>query len=193
VDGERTKRFGFTQLSTFGLLSAHDRDWIVALLRALLAAGWIDLTPSEHPVPFVTRAGGEVMRAVAPARIILPPRHAPRRPARGEGSAGRSSGADRAARSADAPSSGDGDGARKRDATLELDAESRPLFERLRAHRAELARARHVPAYVIALDRTLVDLAIRRPGSLDALVAIYGFGPNRIEQYGQGFLDVLRG
>ena len=38
-DSERTRRFGFTELSTFGLLSSCERDWIVALLRALLAAG----------------------------------------------------------------------------------------------------------------------------------------------------------
>ena len=48
-----------------------------------------------------------------------------------------------------------------------------------------------MPAYVIALDRTLVELATHRPRSLDALGAVYGFGPNRIEQYGQSFLDVL--
>ena len=65
------------------------------------------------------------------------------------------------------------------------------MFERLREHRAELARGRRVPAYVIALDRTLIELATLRPHSLDALAEIYGFGPNRIEQYGQSFLDVL--
>ena len=45
-----------------------------------------------------------------------------------------------------------------------LDDANRPLFERLRAHRAELARSRRVPAYVVALDRTLVELATQRPG-----------------------------
>lgn len=67
----------------------------------------------------------------------------------------------------------------------------RPLFERLREHRANLARSRRVPAYVIALDKTLVQLATVRPQSLEALSHVYGFGPNRIEQYGQTFLDVL--
>jgi len=65
------------------------------------------------------------------------------------------------------------------------------LEERLRARRAEIARTRKVPAYVIALDRTLVELATRRPRDRGALAAIYGFGPNRIEQYGDAFLEVL--
>jgi ATP-dependent DNA helicase RecQ len=177
-DGERARRFGFRELSTFGLLSSHDREWIVALLRALLAAGWIDLTPSEHPVPFVTRTGGDVMRAVAPARIVLPPVQRTKKSRSREPTAG--------------SRSREGDG-RKREAAAELDEANRPLFERLREHRADLARSRRVPAYVIALDRTLVELATRRPRSVEALGSIYGFGPNRIEQYGQSFLDVLAG
>ncbi len=178
-DGERARRFGFHQLTTFGLLASHDRDWIVALLRALLAAGWIDLTPTEHPVPFVTRSGGDVMRGTAPARILLP---LPSRP--------RSQRASSSREPVGARGRGDGEG-RKRDVAAELDEASRPTFERLREHRAELARGRHVPAYVIALDRTLVELAKERPRSLGALASVYGFGPNRIEQYGQSFLDVL--
>jgi ATP-dependent DNA helicase RecQ len=167
VDDERTRRFGFTQLSTFGILSAHPQEWIVALLRALLAAGWIDLTPTEHPVPFVTRVGGEVMRGSDPVRLVLPARARARRPKR--------------ERRDDATSS----------VKASLDEAARPLFERLRAHRADLARTRKVPAYVIALDRTLVELATRRPRDRTALAEIYGFGPNRIEQYGDSFLDVL--
>jgi ATP-dependent DNA helicase RecQ len=163
-DGERTRRFGFTELSTFGLLSGHEREWVVTLLRATLAAGWIDLTPTEHPVPFLTRVGGEVMRGAAPARIALPPEE------RGRGRRGRDTGAGRSS---------------------EIDESIRPLFERLREHRADLARSRRVPAYVIALDKTLIELATVRPQSLEALARVYGFGPNRIEQYGQTFLDVL--
>jgi ATP-dependent DNA helicase RecQ len=167
ADDERTRRFGFTGLSTFGLLKAADREWIVALLRALLAAGWIDLTPTEHPVPFVTRAGGDVMRGHTPARLVLPKPKRPKAPSRRD------------------------EANRKQDVTVELEGDDRALFEVLRGQRAELARQKRVPAYVIALDRTLVELAARKPRSLDALSSIYGFGPSRIEQYGQAFLDAL--
>jgi ATP-dependent DNA helicase RecQ len=171
--GERTKRFGFTELSTFGLLASCEREWIVALLRSLLAAGWIDLTPTDHPVPFVTKTGGDVMRGATPARIVLPSRQRPPIP--------------RSSRDGAAPPRS----RERRDVATELDDSTRPLFERLREHRAELARTKRVPAYVVALDRTLIELATLRPRSLDALAEIYGFGPNRIEQYGQSFLDVL--
>ena len=172
VDSERTRRFGFTQLSTFGLLSDRPREWTLALLRALLAAGWIDLTTSEHPVPFLTRAGAEVMKGDAPARVLLPA-VAPRRKGGGR------------------PSTGS-----RRPSTIDasvLGADAAALFDRLRAHRAEVARERRVPPYVVALDRTLLEMATVRPRTRGELLALHGMGPSRAEQYGDGFLRVLEG
>lgn len=169
VDSERTRRFGFTALSTFGLLKEHSGEWIVAVLRALLAAGWIDLTPTEHPVPYLTRAGADVMRGAVPVRFALPPPPRARRSRdRGE----------RRARGSAAP---------------ELDEATRPLFEMLRARRAEIARARGVPAYVVAFDRTLVEMASKKPRDERELLDIHGMGPARVEQYGGAFLEVIAG
>jgi ATP-dependent DNA helicase RecQ len=171
VDSERTRRFGFTRLSTFALLSDRSPEWIVALLRALLAAGWIDLTTSEHPVPFLTRAGAEVMKGQAPARIVVPAEP-------------------RASRTRSRTSSGPSPSREAREVP-DLDANARVLFERLRAHRAEVAKARKIPAYVIAFDRTLVEMAIARPRTEGELLAIHGMGPGRVEQYGEGFMRVI--
>ncbi|MFO0676000.1 MAG: ATP-dependent DNA helicase RecQ [Polyangiaceae bacterium] len=170
TDTERTRRFGFTRLSTFGLLADRPAEWITALLRALLAAGWIDLTPTEHPVPFVTRSGGDVMRGTSEARIVLPRATAPSRAKRPSSSPQRTP--DRSQES--------------------LTPDESRMFERLRAHRAEVARGKRVPAYVVAFDRTLVELACKKPRSEDDLASIYGFGPQRIRDYGDGFLHVLR-
>jgi ATP-dependent DNA helicase RecQ len=73
-----------------------------------------------------------------------------------------------------------------------LDETMRGVFERLRAHRAQLARARGMPAYVIAHDRTLLAMAARLPRSHAELLEVPGMGPARVEQYGDGFLQVLR-
>jgi ATP-dependent DNA helicase RecQ len=48
-----------------------------------------------------------------------------------------------------------------------------------------------VPAYVVALDRTLVEMAQVRPKTTDQLLMLHGMGPARAEQYGEGFLRVL--
>ncbi len=175
VDGERTRRFGFTELSTFGLLRERSPGWVADLMRGLLAAGWIDLTPTEHPVPLLTRAGVEAMKATGPLRFALPVERAPRR----------------SARTAVAGGSPAGKGAGK--ALESLDAQSRDRFEKLRAHRAQMAKARGVPAYVVALDRTLIEMAARAPRSRADLLDLFGMGPARVEAYGDGFLDALRG
>ena len=62
------------------------------------------------------------------------------------------------------------------------------LYERLRAWRADAARAHGVPAYVILHDATLRDIAHVRPESLDALRMISGFGARKIEAYGAEIL-----
>src|SRR5262249_11570354 len=163
AETERTKKFGFTRLSTFGLVKDRSHAFLVALLRALLAAGWIDLTPNEHPVPYLTGQGREVMMARAPARIVLPAE----------------------------PRKASGSSSRRRAPAEELPEAARPLFEKLRARRAELAKACGVPPYVVAHDRTLVDMAMRRPRTLEALSGVFGFGPSRIEQYGAALLAAL--
>ena len=56
-----------------------------------------------------------------------------------------------------------------------------------------MAKARGVPAYVVALDRTLIEMAARAPRSRAELLEVFGMGPARVEAYGDGFLDVLRG
>ena len=45
-----------------------------------------------------------------------------------------------------------------------------------------------MPAYVVLHDATLRDLAAARPASLHELAAVKGFGPTKIERYGD---DVL--
>jgi len=66
------------------------------------------------------------------------------------------------------------------------------LLERLRALRSSIAREDKVPAYVVFADRTLIEMAVRRPRSPYALGEIRGVGPAKIEKYGDRFLALLR-
>ena len=65
------------------------------------------------------------------------------------------------------------------------------LLERLRALRTGIAREEKVPAYVVFADRTLLEMAVRRPRSPYALGEIRGVGPMKIEKYGERFLALL--
>ena len=67
------------------------------------------------------------------------------------------------------------------------------LFEQLRQLRSRLAREAGVPAYVVFPDRTLAELARRRPTSEDSLLEVPGVGPAKASRYGRAFLDLLEG
>ena len=71
--------------------------------------------------------------------------------------------------------------------------EDEPLFAALKARRRSYAEAQRVPAYVVFPDRTLMEMAARRPETLDAMMEIGGIGEKKLEKYGQGFLDVILG
>ena len=75
--------------------------------------------------------------------------------------------------------------------TVTLDVPAADRFERLRALRAELARAQNVPAYVIFHDATLRTIAATEPATLQALGAISGVGAAKLERYGARILEVL--
>ena len=72
-----------------------------------------------------------------------------------------------------------------------LSPELRERFERLRAWRRDRAAEQKAPPYVIFQDRTLLEIASRRPSSLDALARIPGVGQAKLQRYGQGVLEAL--
>ncbi len=76
-------------------------------------------------------------------------------------------------------------------AAADLPEEAMPVFEALRAWRAEQAREQGVPAYVIFHDATLREFAAVRPGTLRELGSITGVGEKKLATYGEGVLAVL--
>lgn len=171
--GERVAHLGLDKLSTFGILPERSQDELNAIARVLLAAGWVDLSGAEFPVPVVTDAGWRVMRSELPCQVRLPV-------VRKRGRAATGSAATRSPklRRAAVVSSARGGGGE--------------LFEALRSHRAAIAKERAVPAYVVATNRTLDEIATLKPTTAIELEAAYGMGPSRIAAYGEGFLRVVR-
>ncbi|KAB2886837.1 MAG: DNA helicase RecQ [Albidovulum sp.] len=71
--------------------------------------------------------------------------------------------------------------------------EDAPLLSALKAKRRALAEAARLPAYVIFTDRTLIEMAERRPRTLDDMAHISGVGAKKLESYGAAFLEVIAG
>jgi ATP-dependent DNA helicase RecQ len=65
------------------------------------------------------------------------------------------------------------------------------LFDRLRSLRRELAAARGVPPYVIFSDATLLELAGRRPRTLEEFATVKGVGERKLADLGTTFLAAI--
>jgi len=170
----RLERAGLTRVPTFGNLREHGEAWLVAVLRRCVAAGWVSFTGGDRPVVVLTDEGRAVMKGERPARLLLPPARAgaPRR----EDGARRGAGAPKRAPASDDPIAA---------------AAAEALFEALRRHRLGLARAEGIAPFMVASDRTLRDIALLKPRTLDDLLLAHGIGRHKAERYGAGFLEVV--
>ena len=72
-----------------------------------------------------------------------------------------------------------------------LDAEDAALLSTLKAWRLELACERGAPAYIVFPDRTLIDMARRRPGNEAEFAQVNGVGAVKLEQFASPFLAAI--
>ena len=78
-------------------------------------------------------------------------------------------------------------------ATAMPDDVDRNLLQRLKDKRLEIAKARGAPAFTVFSDRSLIDMAVRRPSTPDEMLEVYGVGRNKAEQYADDFLPIIAG
>ena len=168
ADTERLRSLSHDQLSVYGIGNELDREQWKALVRQLTGLGLLE--------PVLEGRGGlrfgpdalvkPVLRGEQRLELPLPPPKAERRRAGGS------------SRAQNNPYWGDADP---------------DLVARLKAWRTEQARSQGVPPYVVFHDRTLLELASRRPTSRAELSEVGGIGTAKLERYGDGLLEVLAG
>ncbi len=66
------------------------------------------------------------------------------------------------------------------------------LLAALKQHRLALARERGAPAFVIFSDRTLIDMAARRPATRDEFGEVFGVGAAKTEAFSAQFIAIIR-
>ena len=163
---EAIEKFGHDCLPTFGVGKEYGKQEWRSIFRQLHGAGIIALDITGYGTWSVTETGRGVLKGnagVTLRRDTLKP--ATRKTARA---------------AANAVALADG---------AEGDAE---LFEALRRRRSELAKEQRVAAYVVFADKTLIDMARRKPATAAEMSAVHGVGEAKLRQYGDVFLDVIR-
>ncbi len=154
------------KLSTFGLLPAASNAEVRGYIEQLTGMGLLQQTDGVYPVVTLTQKGIDLLKDPASQPQLTLARQRPPRK--------------------DAPRT-----------QSRVEAESwqdvdRSLFDRLRAVRLEIARARGVPPYVIFHDTTLREMARLRPTSIDGLLAVKGVGARKADDLGGVFLEAIR-
>lgn len=73
-----------------------------------------------------------------------------------------------------------------------LSAEDEKLLDELKDRRRYLSQKEGLPAYVISNNKTLIDLAIKKPETKEEMLKIRGIGPKISEKYGDIFLKIIK-
>lgn len=77
----------------------------------------------------------------------------------------------------------------KRRTTIHAEDE---LFVELRDLRNKLAKEKNIPAYIVFNDKTLQDMCSIRPRNNSEFLMVHGVGQNKLENYGELFLQVIK-
>ena len=164
---EKILRWGHDTVSTHGVGSDQPRAYWVDLGRQLLRLGLLEATEDKFATISVTERGMEVLRDRSPVQLVRPMVM----PSRDRGPAGPR---------------------RRRPRAGEVECDE-GLFEVLRKLRAELARTRNVPPYVVFSDATLRHMAREYPRDEVSLLQVPGVGERKLSDYGQVFLAAIGG
>lgn len=159
---EKILQFGHQQLPTFGVGSNLDDPAWRGVARQLLASGLLYADAHQYGALKLAAAARPVLKGET---TLMLRRRIPRRKSGGKIGAGTPA--------------------------TPLPAAAGRLFENLRHWRGETAREQGVPAYVILHDRTLHELALRRPPDLAALMTVPGIGEAKARRYGPALLELL--
>jgi ATP-dependent DNA helicase RecQ len=168
-DTEAILRFGHERLPTFGVGKEHGKPEWRSIFRQLHGAGLIALDSAGHGGWTMTPEGRLVLKGSATFALRQDTLKPLRRTARDSGSATHGS------------------------ATLAETTDADPaLFEALKRRRLELAKERGVPAYIVFADKSLIDMARRKPRTPADMAQVHGMGEVKLAQYGHVFLEVIR-
>lgn len=157
----RIAKNGHDRLSVFGIGREFDSSGWRGLFRQLVAGGCLVMDDEGHGTLSLTERARPLLKGERPFLVRQLPQDADSRVRR------------------------------KRSNSLTLSSADEALFQELKAMRLRLATEAHVPPFVIFHDRTLAEIAIKRPATRDDLGLITGLGVAKIARYGNALLEVV--
>ena len=162
---DKITRTGHHRLPTFGAGAARGKNEWRSLIRQMVATGFLRLDIAGYGGLAITGKGRALLRGDG---VFL---------YREETVVARPSAAPRETR--------------KKVSEHPLNDSQAALLDVLKALRLELARARGVPAYVVFPDRSLIDMARRRPRTEEEFAEVNGVGAAKLKAFATPFLAAI--
>ena len=167
TETEKIVRFSHGRLPVFGVGAGRGKNEWRSLIRQMVATGFLRLDIAGYGGLGITDKGRDLLRGKGAFRYredtVAARLSAPSRETRGKGP--------------EHPLSGD----------------QTALLDVLKALRLRLAKERGVPAYIVFPDRTLIDMARRRPRTKEEFAEVNGVGAAKLEQFAAPFLAAIDG
>jgi ATP-dependent DNA helicase RecQ len=178
---EKMDRWGLRSLSTFGILPDFTQVEVSQLLDALAAARLVESEDVDRfrPILNLSERGWAIVRGLNsdPIELSLPEPLATKVRLGGLQRIAAAPARDEPPAEADEPG-----------AALPPD----PLRDHLRDLRNRWAREANVPAYCVFHNETIEAIVLARPRTPAELARIKGFGPSKLEKYGEPVLQAIR-
>jgi ATP-dependent DNA helicase RecQ len=160
---DKVAKWGHDQLSVFGVGADRSRDEWTSIIRQLIHHGYLYQDIAEYSALKFRPSARGVLRGETELRFARPRVHV------------------KADKKRKVP----------RSVALSGSDVDEELFERLRELRREIAAEQDVPAYVVFSDKTLADMAARRPQTADEFLEVFGVGEAKLKRYGDVFLEAI--
>ncbi len=161
---------GYNQIKTFGVgRDISVRDWHDYLLQ-MLQMGFFEIAYNEDRHLHITSLGQEVLYGKRDVKLAVVSRE------------------DISVKSRNRKQ-------REQQAVERTDflpTQTNDLYNRLREIRKQLATEIRKPAFIIMSDRSLQDLMLKLPTTLEAMADVYGIGEYKAEAYGKPFIEAIK-
>jgi ATP-dependent DNA helicase RecQ len=164
ANDEAITKWGHQQLSTFGLLTEMPKTTIRYMTEQLVGQGFLK-REGEYSTLTITAEGRRVLKGEITPALAKP---------------------------LIAQKKKESTRRQKAQRMRSLEGVDETLFDLLRKKRAELAQEKGVPAYIIFSDKSLQDMATKKPVTLDDFTSIYGVGETKLRQYAAIFTALIK-
>lgn len=163
AETEKVKKFNHQDLSVFGLLPNETIPTLRYMIEQLVGQGLL-LREGEFSTLALAEKGRLVLKGEANIQLAKPVALPKKK--------------DRIKKSAAS--------------RMEFTNDDEKLFHILREERSQLAQKKNVPAYIIFSDKTLIDMARKKPKTPEEFLSVFGVGEEKQKKYAESFIAKIK-